>query len=129
MASSMHFKMFNIRQNLLVLRNIITVFSLAFVLSLINFSNSANTALAVSSYLEKTDYTLTNQSNGDFENQKYKDVLSKILDVCAKQKMACGIHVVQPDTQMLNRRISEGYTFIAYGVDTVFLNHGATAPK
>jgi 2-dehydro-3-deoxyglucarate aldolase len=66
---------------------------------------------------------------GDFENQKYKDVLSKILDVCAKQKMACGIHVVQPDTQMLNRRISEGYTFIAYGVDTVFLNHGATAPK
>ncbi|MEY3315709.1 MAG: hypothetical protein RL388_333, partial [Actinomycetota bacterium] len=66
---------------------------------------------------------------GDFENQKYKDVLSKILDVCAKQKMACGIHVVQPDTQMLDRRISEGYTFIAYGVDTVFLNHGATAPK
>ena len=70
MASSMHFKMFNIRQNLLVLRNIIAIFSLAFVLSLINFSNSANTALAVSSYLEKTDYTLTNQSNGDFENQK-----------------------------------------------------------
>jgi 2-dehydro-3-deoxyglucarate aldolase len=66
---------------------------------------------------------------GDFENQKYKDVLNKILDVCAKQKMACGIHVVQPDTQMLDRRISEGYTFIAYGVDTVFLNHGATAPK
>jgi hypothetical protein len=30
---------------------------------------------------------------------------------------------------MLDRRISEGYTFIAYGVDTVFLNHGATAPK
>ena len=66
---------------------------------------------------------------GDFEDKKYKDVLSKILDVCAKQKMACGIHVVQPDKQMLDRRISEGYTFIAYGVDTVFLNHGATAPK
>ncbi len=66
---------------------------------------------------------------GDFENKKYKDVLSKILEVCAKQKVSCGIHVVQPDAKMLKQRISEGYTFIAYGVDTVFLNHSATAPK
>ena len=66
---------------------------------------------------------------GDFENKKYKDVLSKILEVCAEQKVSCGIHVVQPDAKMLKQRISEGYTFIAYGVDTVFLNHSATAPK
>jgi len=66
---------------------------------------------------------------GEFENKKYKDVLTKILEVCAKQKMPCGIHVVQPDTKMLEQRIREGYTFIAYGVDTVFLNNGASAPK
>ena len=66
---------------------------------------------------------------GEFENKKYKDVLTKILEVCAKQKMPCGIHVVQPDTKMLEQRIREGYTFIAYGVDTVFLNTGASAPK
>ena len=65
---------------------------------------------------------------GDFENKKYKDVLNKILEVCAKQKMPCGIHVVQPDPKMLEQRIREGFTFIAYGVDTVFLNHGAVAP-
>ena len=66
---------------------------------------------------------------GDFENKKYKDVLNKVLEVCAKHKMSCGIHVVQPDAKILKQRISEGYTFIAYGVDTVFLNHSATAPK
>jgi len=66
---------------------------------------------------------------GEFENKKYKDVLKKILEVCAKHKMPCGIHVVQPDTKMLEQRIKEGYTFIAYGVDTVFLNNGASAPK
>ena len=66
---------------------------------------------------------------GEFENKKYKDVLTKILEVCAKQKLPCGIHVVQPDTKMLEQRIREGYTFIAYGVDTVFLNNGASAPK
>jgi len=65
---------------------------------------------------------------GDFENKKYKDVLSKVLEICAKQKTPCGIHVVQPDTKMLTQRIREGYTFIAYGVDTVFLNQSAVAP-
>ena len=66
---------------------------------------------------------------GEFENKKYQDVLTKILEVCAKHKMPCGIHVVQPDTKMLEQRIKEGYTFVAYGVDTVFLNNGASAPK
>jgi len=66
---------------------------------------------------------------GDFENKKYLDTLSQILKVCAKFKMPCGMHVVQPDTKMLEQRIREGYTFIAYGVDTVFLNLGATAPQ
>ena len=66
---------------------------------------------------------------GDFDNKKYKDALAKVIDICVRQKMPCGIHVVQPDEKLLRQRISEGYTFIAYGVDTVFLNHGATAPK
>ena len=66
---------------------------------------------------------------GEFENKKYLETLSRILAVCAKHKMPCGMHVVQPDTKMLEQRIREGYTFIAYGVDTVFLNDGAAAPK
>jgi len=66
---------------------------------------------------------------GDFENKKYLETLAQILKVCAKHKMPCGIHVVQPDKKMLDQRIREGYTFIAYGVDTVFLNLGATAPQ
>ena len=66
---------------------------------------------------------------GEFENKKYLETLSKILSICAKHKMPCGIHVVQPDPKMLEQRINEGYTFIAYGVDTVFLNHGAALPK
>jgi 2-dehydro-3-deoxyglucarate aldolase len=65
---------------------------------------------------------------GDFENKKFLDTLTQILKVCEKFKMPCGMHVVQPDTKMLEQRIREGYTFIAYGVDTVFLNQGAAAP-
>jgi hypothetical protein len=30
---------------------------------------------------------------------------------------------------MIDQRVREGYTFIAYGVDTVFLNHSVSAPK
>lgn len=66
---------------------------------------------------------------GEFENKKYLETLANILAVCAKHKMPCGIHVVQPETKVLEQRIRQGYTFIAYGVDTVFLNQGAAKPK
>ena len=66
---------------------------------------------------------------GEFEDKKYLETLANILAVCAKHKMPCGIHVVQPETKVLEQRIREGYTFIAYGVDTVFLNQGAAKPK
>lgn len=44
-----------------------TALALTIILLISNFS--AESAIATSSYLEKTDYTLTNQSNGHFENQ------------------------------------------------------------
>ncbi|MFM7828861.1 MAG: HpcH/HpaI aldolase family protein [Actinomycetota bacterium] len=66
---------------------------------------------------------------GDFDHKKFKDALAKMLERCAKHKVPCGIHVVQPEPKMIDQRVREGYTFIAYGVDTVFLNHSVSAPK
>jgi 2-dehydro-3-deoxyglucarate aldolase len=43
--------------------------------------------------------------------------------------VAAGIHVVEPDPAALRARIAEGWTFVAYGVDTVFVRRGAAAPR
>lgn len=58
----------------------------------------------------------------DFNNIKFKDSITKILNLCNKYNIACGIHVVKPDIEALKVKISEGYQFIAYSIDSVFLN-------
>jgi hypothetical protein len=39
------------------------------------------------------------------------------------------MHVVMPDAAMLQMRIDQGYRFIAYSIDAVFLNSAAAVPE
>ena len=65
---------------------------------------------------------------GDFHNDEFVKTLDNILLMCKNNKVAIGDHVVQPDPKQLSQRISEGYTFIAYGTDGVFLNTSSKLP-
>ena len=40
-----------------------------------------------------------------------------------------GIHVVEPDPEKLRNKITEGYRFLAYGIDSVFLSNKAEIPR
>ena len=65
---------------------------------------------------------------GQFEVPEYINVLTKINKLSQKFNIPLGIHVVQPDSSELKARISEGYQFIAYSIDSVFLYRGAECP-
>jgi len=58
---------------------------------------------------------------GIFGDQKFLDAIEKIRVQCASHRIPCGVHVVEPDRQELQTRISEGYLFLAYSIDAVFL--------
>jgi 2-dehydro-3-deoxyglucarate aldolase len=58
---------------------------------------------------------------GGFDSQKFTDVMDSIINCCKKHHMPCGDHVVQPNSKLLKKRISEGYRFLAYSIDAVFL--------
>ena len=60
---------------------------------------------------------------GNFENKKFKSSLKEILVKCKKFKKPVGIHVVEPSVNLLNKRIKEGYKFLPFGIDTVFINN------
>lgn len=60
-----------------------------------------------------------------FDNELFKKTMNRIHKSCVKYGMACGIHVVQPDIEQLTQRIEEGYRFIAYSIDSVFLNNAS----
>jgi 2-dehydro-3-deoxyglucarate aldolase len=64
-----------------------------------------------------------------FDAPEFIAVMNRIHALCGKQRIPCGVHVVMPDAEVLQQRIAEGYRFIAYSIDAVFLHSSAIAPK
>lgn len=57
-----------------------------------------------------------------FEEPEFKAAMERIRFLCNQQHIPCGVHVVMPEPDVLEQRIAEGYRFIAYSLDAVFLN-------
>ena len=64
----------------------------------------------------------------EFDHPEFTAAMERIRITCAEAGMPVGVHVVQPDRAQLDARISEGYRFIAYSIDSVFLHHHAGSP-
>ena len=58
---------------------------------------------------------------GDFASAAYRRAEQHILDTCAQFGVSAGIHDVTPTPESIADKTSRGYTFIACGMDTVFL--------
>ena len=65
---------------------------------------------------------------GQFEVLEYMDILSNIKKLSKKFNIPYGIHVIHPDSIELQAKIADGYQFIAYSIDSVFLYRGAECP-
>lgn len=65
---------------------------------------------------------------GEFEAPQFVAALASIRALAARGHIACGIHVVAPDRAQLQLRLQEGYRFIAYSIDAVFLHSFAGCP-
>jgi 2-dehydro-3-deoxyglucarate aldolase len=67
-------------------------------------------------------------ATGCFGHPEFVDSLLRILELTRKKGIAAGIHVVTPDSEELKSRIVEGYRFIAYSIDAVFLRSASQRP-
>ncbi len=65
---------------------------------------------------------------GDFDSPKFNLALQEIIKQTQEKNIGLGIHVVQPDQQALKKRIAEGFNFIAYSIDSVFLVEASQNP-
>jgi 2-dehydro-3-deoxyglucarate aldolase len=61
---------------------------------------------------------------GEFERDEIKKMLSQYLKVSKSVGKQAGYHIVDPDTDVLRKRSKEGYKFIAFGTDALFLAKG-----
>ena len=65
---------------------------------------------------------------GQFENNKFIDVMEKIKAIADSKNIPCGVHIVEPFEDDLSQKIDRGYRFIAYSMDSVFLNNSVVNP-
>ncbi len=63
-----------------------------------------------------------------FESNAFKDVINHIKMMCSHKGIAVGVHVVNPLPDELRARLEFGYRFIAYSIDSVFLNESCALP-
>jgi 2-dehydro-3-deoxyglucarate aldolase len=74
------------------------------------------------------DLSASMGETGKFDAPEFIACMERIRNVSCASRMPCGIHVVQPDPAQLAQRIAEGYRFLAYSIDSVFLRASATTP-
>lgn len=63
-----------------------------------------------------------------FENSRFVAALEGVKIKCAKAGMPMGFHIVTPSEEILREKIKEKYQFIAYSIDSVFLNKAIQNP-
>ncbi len=63
-----------------------------------------------------------------FGHPKFLEALALIEQKAAAHNVPKGYHVVKPEEDVLRAKIAEGYTFIAYGIDTLFLQESGRRP-
>ena len=66
---------------------------------------------------------------GDFKHPEFLNALDQFRKVAKQREMPVGMHITTPDPELLKDSIAQGYQFIAYCVDGVFLWHSARCPN
>jgi 2-keto-3-deoxy-L-rhamnonate aldolase RhmA len=58
---------------------------------------------------------------GQYNDQDVKDALKDYETIANKYNKLIGFHVIQPDFNLVKEKINNGYNFIAFSLDTIFL--------
>ena len=75
------------------------------------------------------DLSASMNLTGEFAHPDYMEAMRRIRELADAANIPCGVHVVDPSLSELRLRIGEGYRFIPYSIDAVFLNHSAVCPS
>lgn len=58
---------------------------------------------------------------GDFDHSDMISALKRVMRISKRLRIPAGFHVIPPDVDTLLAKIEEGYKFLAFSLDTLFL--------
>lgn len=58
---------------------------------------------------------------GEFDHPKVKKAFNRYGSVCNRLNKSMGIHVIPPESKELLNKVNEGYKFLGFSLDTLFL--------
>jgi 2-dehydro-3-deoxyglucarate aldolase len=58
---------------------------------------------------------------GEFSRPEIREVIDRYLQVCKKTKKPAGFHIIPPDGQEIKTKVKEGFKFLGFSLDTLFL--------
>jgi 2-dehydro-3-deoxyglucarate aldolase len=64
---------------------------------------------------------------GELDHPQMLAALDQYRAACRAHQKSAGLHIVRPNEANVRQALAEGYTLLALGLDTVFLEHGARA--
>ncbi len=62
---------------------------------------------------------------GDFDAPEVKDALKTVMEAARKHNLSAGFHSVSSDPKEALKRINQGYNFLAFSLDSIFLGDAA----
>lgn len=65
---------------------------------------------------------------GNFRSPRFEEAIETVKAACTEYRTALGIHQVEPDPKELEKRISEGFCFIAYSTDAIAMRAAIGRP-
>jgi len=63
-----------------------------------------------------------------FDHPDFIAAMDRIKHAAEKLAIPCGVHVVAPSSEEVSVKLAEGYRFLAYSIDSVFLNEAVKLP-
>lgn len=61
---------------------------------------------------------------GQFDHPEMQNALKRVKEVSEKMNALAGFHVIPPDVEAFQKKVREGYKFIAHSLDILFLGNG-----
>jgi 2-dehydro-3-deoxyglucarate aldolase len=62
---------------------------------------------------------------GEFDKPEVKTAIDKVIAACKKKNFPAGFHVIDPTAEKLQEKINDGYRFLAFSTDFLFMGESA----